>query len=67
MPFNANEWDQSKFVSYQEMLGVISTHFENVTGDGPMEKMIDERTSTTKVRKEINKNLFLDCTILALT
>ena len=53
MPFNANSWDQSKFVSYQEMLTMIDAHF-TATGDGSMEKLIDGRTSTTKAWKMKN-------------
>ena len=50
MPFNANEWDQSKFVSYQEMLDQIDAHFQT-TGDGSMMKLHDDKTSTTKAWK----------------
>jgi molybdenum cofactor biosynthesis protein A/molybdenum cofactor biosynthesis protein MoaC len=50
MPFNANSWDETKFVSYQEMLNTIDEHF-NKLGDGSMLKLNDDKTSTTKAWK----------------
>ena len=50
MPFNANSWDQSKFVSYQDMLTAIDDHF-TAQGDGSMLKLMDEKSSTTKAWK----------------
>ena len=47
MPFNANAWDQQKFVSYNEMLERIGLHFEQ-KNEQPMLKLNDEYTSTTK-------------------
>ena len=47
MPFNANAWDQQKFVSYNEMLKQISVHFQQ-KNEQPMIKLNDDYTSTTK-------------------